>query len=124
MTGGGFDDATRAGILGSAFGKCAKCGSTATQAHHRLPRGMGGTSDHLVGEACNGIPLCTYCHGWVESHRDLSRDKYGWLITNITDTGRPWWAQPWNTWLRWTLEDPNTKYATWLVETVNQPPPA
>jgi hypothetical protein len=44
------------------------CQGRATNIHHRLPRGAGGTNSkanllHLCGSGTTG------CHGWVESHR-------------------------------------------------------
>lgn len=52
-------------------------------AHHRRPRGAGGTSDPRVGSIANCLILCgsgtTGCHGWVETYRAMGRD-YGYLI--------------------------------------------
>lgn len=55
----------------------------AWSAHHRRPRGNGGTSDPRVGSISNCLILCgsgtTGCHGWVETYRAMARD-YGYLI--------------------------------------------
>lgn len=52
-------------------------------AHHRKPRGMGGTSDLAVANIANCLILCgtgtTGCHGWVESWRAIAED-FGYLI--------------------------------------------
>lgn len=52
-------------------------------AHHRRPRGSGGTSDPRVGSISNCLILCgsgtTGCHGWAEKYREIARD-YGYLI--------------------------------------------
>lgn len=52
-------------------------------AHHRRPRGQGGTSDPRVGAISNCLILCgsgtTGCHGWVEKYREIARD-HGLLI--------------------------------------------
>ena len=52
-------------------------------AHHRKPRGMGGTSDPRIGNVANCLILCgsgaTGCHGWVESLRAIAED-FGYLI--------------------------------------------
>ena len=64
-----------------AFGSCERCGRSLVRAgrgwgwsaHHRQPRGMGGTSNSDLGKATNGLILCGHgtagCHGWVESNR-------------------------------------------------------
>lgn len=42
-------------------------------AHHRIPRGRGGTSNPAIGSAANCLILCgsgtTGCHGWAEHNR-------------------------------------------------------
>lgn len=42
-------------------------------AHHRKPRGKGGTSNTSIGSAANCLILCgsgtTGCHGWAEHFR-------------------------------------------------------
>lgn len=52
-------------------------------AHHRLPRGQGGSGDARLGLASNGLVLCgsgtTGCHGRVERNRSSSIDL-GWLV--------------------------------------------
>lgn len=55
-------------------------------AHHRKPRGNGGTSDPAVGDISNCLILCgtgtTGCHGWVESNRAKAREQ-GYLVSAI-----------------------------------------
>ncbi|GAA4762368.1 hypothetical protein [Microbacterium gilvum] len=52
-------------------------------AHHRKPRGAGGTSNPAIASAANLLILCgssvTGCHGFTESHRDSAREQ-GLLI--------------------------------------------
>jgi hypothetical protein len=52
-------------------------------AHHRRPRGAGGTSDPRIGDVSNCLILCgsgtTGCHGWVERFRASARE-YGYLV--------------------------------------------
>lgn len=52
-------------------------------AHHRKPRGQGGTSNPSIANIANCLILCgsgtTGCHGWVESRRAISEDV-GYLI--------------------------------------------
>ena len=65
-------------------GMCELCGVTpATNAHHRRPRGMGGTTQEIHGVQWL-LHLCgngntTGCHGGVERARDYSYES-GWLI--------------------------------------------
>lgn len=63
-------------------GACELCGQAATNAHHRAPRGMGGTTRnihtvewllHICGSGTTG------CHGWIETHRERSY-HHGWLM--------------------------------------------
>lgn len=52
-------------------------------AHHRRPRGNGGTSLPEVASIANCLVLCgsgvTGCHGWVEQFRASARE-YGFLV--------------------------------------------
>ncbi|WP_300733750.1 hypothetical protein [Pseudomonas sp.] len=68
-------------MWGRAFASCESCGRGLVwerrgwqwSAHHRDPRGMGGSSDPALGAASNGLILCGHgtsgCHGLVESRR-------------------------------------------------------
>lgn len=99
-------------------GICELChANPATNAHHRAPRGMGGTKRnihtiewllHLCGSGTTG------CHGYIESHREEAY-RSGWLLRQhqrpptspvwihgpalviLTEDGRykPWGAQGW-----------------------------
>lgn len=82
---------------------CVRCGTgdVALNLHHRTARGMGGTRDPLSASPANLITLCgsgtTGCHGWVESHREVSF-KEGWLVPRGIDPatvpvrcGGYWW---------------------------------
>lgn len=74
-------------------------------AHHRKPRGMGGTSDPKIARASNCLILCgsgtTGCHGWVESHR-ANALELGLLVPRngntdpahvaaVREDGTVWW---------------------------------
>lgn len=52
-------------------------------AHHRRPRGSGGTSNVEIASVANCLILCgsgtTGCHGWVERFRASARE-YGYLV--------------------------------------------
>lgn len=72
-------------------------------AHHRRPRGAGGTSNPEIGNVTNCLILCgsgtTGCHGWVETYRAMAED-YGYLVrsgiktpagTRIKRLDGTWW---------------------------------
>lgn len=61
----------RATLRERSQGKCEACGlRPATEAHHRQPRGAGGTSSREAHSPANLVHLCGACHGRVEAHRD------------------------------------------------------
>lgn len=50
-------------------GRCLKCFGDAEAVHHRIPRGMGGTSDDEVNyDPANLISLCAKDHAWVHEN--------------------------------------------------------
>lgn len=49
------------------------------QAHHRCPRGMGGSSSIWKGRASNGLWLCQPCHALVETNTQEVYDN-GWKV--------------------------------------------
>ncbi|WP_300680716.1 hypothetical protein [Nocardioides sp.] len=55
--------------------------------HHRIPRGMGGTSRPELNQPGNLVLLCGTgvdgCHGWIESHRHAAAEA-GWLLPTST----------------------------------------
>jgi hypothetical protein len=73
------------------FARCFRCGAALRwdergfgwSAHHRKPRGMGGSSNPKLGEVSNLLILCgsgtSGCHGWVESNRSEA-GSLGYLI--------------------------------------------
>lgn len=78
-------------------------------AHHRRPKGSGGTSEEWVGQAANCLILCgsgtTGCHGWVESHR-AKATELGLLVPRLGHEkssevpvcrldGSWWWLTNW-----------------------------
>lgn len=71
-----------------AKGICERCGSRrGTNVHHRIPRGMGGSSNEYINRPGNLVYLCgsgtTGCHGWIESHRAEARES-GWLVSRFS----------------------------------------
>lgn len=71
-------------------GRCARCGQMfgLCSAHHRQPRGMGGSRAPL--SFANLVLLCgsgtsmAGCHQHVESHRSAAYED-GWLVRRGTD---------------------------------------
>jgi 5-methylcytosine-specific restriction protein A len=56
-----------------ADGFCEFCGGEETeamQAHHRRPRGMGGSKDEATGMPSNGLWMHYECHRTVEQNRE------------------------------------------------------
>lgn len=62
-------------------GVCLRCmgRSGGLQIHHRVARGMGGTSADWVNLTSNLVLLCADCHRWVEDH-PLEAYRSGWKI--------------------------------------------
>lgn len=62
---------TRAALAERSQGRCEACGrARAEHAHHREPRGAGGTSTSDAHGLANLVHLCPPCHGRVEAHVD------------------------------------------------------
>lgn len=84
----GFSPTTRDLILKRSDGRCEIrwcCdGDQATQAHHRRPRGAGGSRRESTNLASNALATCTACHAFVESQRALALEC-GWLIPQAED---------------------------------------
>lgn len=89
-------------------------------AHHRKPRGTGGTRDTAIGRISNGIVLCgsgtTGCHGWVESHRAEASDA-GLLMSRLGSDdpvnvpvrradGSWWWLTAWGSAVPYDMDVP------------------
>ena len=99
-----FSNVVRARLMARSGGFCevrgATCWDEASQAHHRRPRGLGGSRSPQTGQASNGLMVCLPCHSYVEANRELARDN-GWLVRqgyNPTDV--PVWRRR-----RWVLLD-------------------
>ncbi|GAB2859260.1 hypothetical protein GCM10022221_68540 [Actinocorallia aurea] len=78
---------TRALVLARDGHACVVCGLDITRRphniHHRLPRGMGGSSDPAINSPANLITVCgsgtTGCHGEIERNREWAQD-HGWIV--------------------------------------------
>lgn len=71
---------TRRDVIARDGGRCQRCGHPANDAHHRKPRGSGGSADVLTSFGmANIICLCRGCHEYVESNR-AEAESLGYLI--------------------------------------------
>jgi 5-methylcytosine-specific restriction protein A len=80
----GFSVVVRALIRERGDGYCEICGRSPFwgQAHHRRPRGAGGSKRNDTNLPSNALWLCSGpdgCHENVESNRALAYDN-GWLV--------------------------------------------
>ena len=68
----GFSPDVKAVIRDRAQNLCERCGQYASDcvAHHRRPRGMGGSSRGDTNRPSNALWLCGMCHNVVEHHRE------------------------------------------------------
>ena len=51
-------------------------GARSGPAHHRRPRGQGGSRRRDTNLPSNGLSCCPRCHDWIENHRDEAK-KHG-----------------------------------------------
>ena len=84
-----FSDVVRARLMARSGGFCevrvAGCWDEASQAHHRRPRGLGGSKNPTTGQASNGLMVCLPCHQHLETvERAEARDR-GWLVRQGAD---------------------------------------
>ena len=78
---------TRNMLAARCNGMCEKCWSEPfTDAHHRQPRGMGGTILKTKHNLSNLLALGRQCHNWIETERDEARMlAHGWLVSHYDD---------------------------------------
>jgi 5-methylcytosine-specific restriction protein A len=95
--------ATRALTYTREQGSCARCSvGRADELHHRLPRGMGGSSANPDAHALSRtVWICRDCHRDIESNRTQALAQ-GWLIARGVDHPSvvPLWYRG-----RWVLLD-------------------
>jgi 5-methylcytosine-specific restriction enzyme A len=66
-------------------GICQKCPDPATDVHHRVTRGMGGSRDDTLNYGmANLVALCRSCHDEVHAHPAASYNA-GWLVRTGND---------------------------------------
>ena len=76
----GFSKAVRELVQARSGGFCEVCGVGAVeQAHHRRPRGAGGSKAADTNNIANCLGACTQCHSMIESRREFALDR-GWLV--------------------------------------------
>jgi 5-methylcytosine-specific restriction protein A len=82
----GFPPEVKATIRSRAQNLCEICGQHTSDcvAHHRRPRGMGGTRRPESNGAAAGLWLCAMCHHRVESYR-YDAFEQGWLVRQSHD---------------------------------------
>jgi hypothetical protein len=81
----GFSPKVRQQLEQRSGGVCEICGnSAAEQAHHRRPRGAGGTRRAETNYPSNALMLCAACHLVVETGRSESYRK-GWVVRQQGD---------------------------------------
>ena len=54
-------------------------GVEAEAAHHRRPRGAGGSKRPGTNQTANALAVCAADHEYIETHREISL-RYGWLV--------------------------------------------
>lgn len=80
----------REAIEGRAFGLCEHCGDAwGSEAHHRMPRGMGGAARDALAHALSRLLwLCSGCHRRAENDRAWALEA-GLLVRHgVTHTDR------------------------------------
>lgn len=80
-------EATRKLLATRCNGLCETCWQEPfTDAHHRQPRGMGGTMLKAKHNLSNLLALGRACHTRIESERDEARLlAHGWLVSQYDD---------------------------------------
>lgn len=83
MTVSSFAPRVRQVVIDRSMGRCERCGVGVgvdnSEIHHRLPRGMGGSRDAMLGQPANALRLCRSCHRYVEGNTEDVYD-HGWKV--------------------------------------------
>lgn len=76
----GFSKQVRERLMDRSNGFCEACGvNEPTDAHHRRPRGRGGSKADDTNQLSNALAICRPCHDLIESRREFALDR-GWLV--------------------------------------------
>ena len=97
----GFSTDVRHTILARSEGYCEVmapgCDLTATDIHHRRPRGMGGTVRPESNLPANGLAICRPCHMRCEAMRNWARENGFVLLQGDKPSFVPvWWRCNWD----------------------------
>lgn len=78
---------TRELLAARSHGMCEVCWQeTATDAHHRQPRGMGGTANKRKHRLSNLLAVGRNCHNRIETERSTALlTEHGWLVSHYDD---------------------------------------
>ena len=89
-TGNQVPQRTKERVRARADGRCEVCGKYAPGAdiHHRLAKGMGGTSNKRIHDPSNLLAVCGFgntsgCHGDIHGRADYSK-AMGWIVSRFT----------------------------------------
>lgn len=55
------------------------------QAHHRRPRGMGGTRRQSSRFAANGLMTCPWCHSFLETGERGQARELGFIVSQFAE---------------------------------------
>jgi hypothetical protein len=77
VTGNPIPTRSRTIVTARDNGHCVRCGGRGNEWHHRRRRGV---KDEHTHAACNGITLCTTCHGWVHANPTTAKGM-GWVVS-------------------------------------------
>ena len=73
---------------------CQKCLREAHHVHHRVLRGMGGTSDsYILYDLANLVSLCHDCHTYIHGHPSEAYEE-GWIVHSWDDPADVVWKNP------------------------------
>ena len=90
----GPDQKTAQLVCARLYGMCLRCQEKpGSQIHHRLPRGMGGTSDPKINDPENLVWICYDCHALIERHREVSYQT-GWLVRRAANPAEQYLITP------------------------------
>lgn len=87
----GFTTEQRAVIIWRDGGRCCMCGGVATEANHRINRGMGGRRSLNV--YANGCALCHDCNRRIEAdadYRAIAIERGVKLLDGQDPAAEPW----------------------------------
>lgn len=79
----GIPHMSRLMVQHRSYNRCARCGLTGSEWHHRRSRSVRDEHQHCP---CNGVWLCRDCHSWVHAHPFEARTS-GWIVSRYATPG-------------------------------------